>query len=114
VISTANIKHIANPSKGLITIYNTKPQSYSLVATTRFTTADGIVFRAMEDFTIATGDEKNPSETIIRVEANEKDEKDQIIGVRGNVPVHTQMRIRNLNESYYLKEIRAESNDTFQ
>jgi hypothetical protein len=114
VISTANIKHITNPSKGQIKIYNTKPQSYSLVATTRFVTADGLVFRAIQDFTIATGDEKLPSETVISVQADEKDEKNQIIGVRGNVPMKTQMRVKNLNESYYLKEIRAESMERFQ
>jgi hypothetical protein len=114
VISTANIKHITNPSKGQIKIYNTKPQSYSLVATTRFTTADGLVFRATNEFTIATGDEKYPSETVIRVQADEKDEKDQIIGVRGNIPMKTELWIKNLNESYYLKEIRAESMEQFQ
>ncbi|MDR2190335.1 MAG: hypothetical protein LBP53_03995 [Candidatus Peribacteria bacterium] len=54
VISTANIKHITNPSQGHIKIYNTKPQSYSLVATTRFITADGLIFRAVDDFIIQT------------------------------------------------------------
>jgi hypothetical protein len=114
VISTANIKHITNPSKGQIKIYNTKPQSYSLVATTRFITSDGLVFRAVNDFIIATGDVDYPSETVISVQADERDEKDQIIGVRGNIPMKTQMWIKNLNESYYLKEIWAESMERFQ
>ncbi|MDR2416060.1 MAG: hypothetical protein LBD75_05670, partial [Candidatus Peribacteria bacterium] len=114
IISTANIKHITNPSKGYIKIYNSKPQSYSLVATTRFITADGLVFRARDDFTIATGSQKYPSETVISVQADEKDEQNQIIGIRGNIPMHTQMRIKNLNESYYLKELWAESIESFQ
>jgi hypothetical protein len=84
------------------------------VATTRFITADGLVFRAVADFTIATGNQDYPSETVIRVQADEKDEKDQIIGVRGNIAMNTQMRIKNLNESYYLKELRAESMENFQ
>lgn len=114
VISTANIQHITNPSKGQIKIYNTKEQSYSLVKETRFTTSDGLIFKATNDFTIATGNQEHPSETTIQVQAAEKDEKDQIIGVRGNIPINTQMRIKNLNESYYLKEIRAESIEQFQ
>jgi hypothetical protein len=114
VISTANIKHITNPSKGQIKIYNTQPQPYSLVATTRFVTADGLVFRAVSDFTIATGDEKFPSETVVTVQADERDERNQIIGVRGNISMGTQMWIKNLNESYYLKEVRAESMERFQ
>ncbi|MDR0606968.1 MAG: hypothetical protein LBG52_01135 [Candidatus Peribacteria bacterium] len=114
VISTANIKHITNPSQGQIKIYNTKPLSYSLVASTRFVTAEGLVFRAMEDIIIATGDAEYPSETVISVQADERDENDQIIGVRGNIPMKTQMWIKNLNESYYLREIWAESMERFQ
>ena len=114
VISTANIKHITNPSQWQIKIYNTKEQSYSLVANTRFVTTDGLIFRALNAFTINTGNQKFPSETTIPVYADERDEREQIIGVRGNIPMKTQMRIRNLNESYYLKEIRAESMENFQ
>jgi hypothetical protein len=114
VISTANINHITNPSKGQIKIYNARPQSYSLVATTRFVTADGLVFRATSEFTIATGDEKFPSETVIQVQADERNEMNQIIGVRGNIPMKTQMWIKNLNESFYLKELWAESMEPFQ
>ena len=114
VISTANIKHISNPSKGQIKIYNATPLSYSLIETTRFVTADGLVFRAMNDFTIATGDTKFPSETVIWVQADERDESNQIIGVRGNIPMKTEMWVKRLNESYYLKEIWAESMEWFQ
>ena len=84
------------------------------MATTRFVTADGLVFRAVNDFTIATGNQDFPSETVIQVEAAERDEKDLIIGVRGNIPMNTQMRVRNLNESYYLKELWAESMEWFE
>jgi hypothetical protein len=68
----------------------------------------------MEDFNVATGSKEFPSETIISVQADEKDENNQIIGVRGNIPIRTQMWIKNLNESYYLKELRAESMEHFQ
>ena len=114
VISTANIKHITNPSRGQIKIYNTREQSYSLVANTRFVTTEGLVFRASHAFTIRTGNQNFPSETVIQVHADERDEREQIIGVRGNIPMKTQMRIKNLNESYYLKELRAESMENFQ
>ncbi|MDR0282210.1 MAG: hypothetical protein LBI53_02555 [Candidatus Peribacteria bacterium] len=112
-VSTANIRHITNPSQGQIKIYNTLPQSYSLVKNTRFVTSDNLVFKAVHDFTIQTGDKKHPSETIVQVQANERDENEQIIGVKGNIQIHTPMRIKNLNESFYLKEIWAESIESF-
>jgi hypothetical protein len=40
VISTANIQHITNPSKGQIKIYNSKEQPYSLIKDTRFITSE--------------------------------------------------------------------------
>ena len=112
-VSTANIKHITNPSQGQIKIYNKLPQSYSLIRNTRFVTSDNLVFRALQDFTIHSGDEKKPSETIIQVQADERDENDQIIGVKGNIRMNTPMRIKNLNESFYLKDIWAESIEPF-
>ena len=112
-ISASNIKHIIHPSEGYLKIYNTTDQTYSLIASTRFTTPDGVIFRATENFTLFSGTIEKPSETVIHVQADEFDEKGQIIGVRGNIPQNTQLFIRNLSESYYFKEIRAESLDDF-
>ena len=113
-ISTSNLKHIVNPSEWYIKIFNTTDQTYSLIASTRFITQEGVIFRATENFTIFSWTIGKPSETVIHVQADELDEKGQIIGIRWNIPQWTQLWIRNLWESYYFKEIRAETLDTFQ
>ncbi|MCR5411984.1 MAG: hypothetical protein K6E76_03185 [Patescibacteria group bacterium] len=113
-ISTLNIKHITSPSKGFVKVFNTKEQGYSLIAGTRFITHEGVVFKALENFYLATGSVDEPSETIVQVQADEFDEREQIIGIRGNIIKGTELFIRNLTESRETKEIRAESIDNFQ
>lgn len=113
-ISTANIRHITNPSQGQIKLYNKSEKSYSFLGWTRFITDGGVVFRSIGEFAIGTGSEDNRAEVIITVQAEEKDEQGNIIGVRGNIAKNTQLLIRNLNESYYLKELWAEAIQDFQ
>lgn len=43
----------------------------------------------------------------------EKDEADNIIGARGNLPVGTQLLIRNLPQSYTSKLVYAVATDNF-
>lgn len=73
-----------------------------------------MVFKALENFYLATGSVDEPSETIVQVQADEFDEREQIIGIRGNIIKGTELLIRNLTESRETKEIRAESIDNFQ
>lgn len=113
-ISTDNIKYISNPSHGKIKIYNSKDSEYDLVKNTQFITSDGLIFRANQNFTIPAWSERLPSQTIISVNADEYDDYWQIIWVRGNIPFKTTMRIKNLNESFISKDIRAESIEDFQ
>lgn len=113
-ISTSNIKHVTHPSIGYIKIFNTKDLRYSLLAGTRFVTQDWLIFRAVDSFIVGSWTEENPSQTVIQVQADEFDEKEQMIWVRGNISAWTKLWIRNLNESYYFREIWAEALDPFQ
>jgi hypothetical protein len=113
-ISANNIRHIQNPSKWTITIHNTTEDELSLIANTRFITEDGLFFKALRAFTIPAGSSENPSQIDIDVEAMEFDDKNIIIGTRGNIGSGTQMRIRNITKSYFTKEIYATAKTDFQ
>lgn len=113
-ISANNIRHIQNPSKWTITIYNTTEDELNLVANTRFITEDWLFFKATNGFTIPSGNKETPSQVDINVEAMEFDDKNIIIGTRGNIGSWTQLRIRNITKSYFTKEIYATTKTDFQ
>jgi len=112
-ISTANSKYISKPSQWKIKIYNKKNKEFVIVKNTQFNTSDWLIFRATEDFTLSTWTEKNPSETIITVKADEYDSNWNLIGIRWNIPFKTQMHITKLEESSITKDIWAESIEDF-
>lgn len=112
-ISANNIRHIQNPSQWVITIYNTTEDELSLVANTRFITEDWLFFKAKNAFTIPAWSQETPSQIDIDVEAMEFDDKNIIIGTRGNIGSWTQMWIRNLTKSYFTKEIYATAKNDF-
>jgi len=112
-ISTANSKYISNPSHGKIKIYNKKDQEYSIVKDTQFNTTNGLIFRAINDFTLSPWTEKHPSETIITVKADEYDNNWELIGIRWNIPSKTIMYITKHEESSMTKDIWAESMENF-
>ena len=112
-ISTANSKYISNPSHGQIKVYNKKDKEYNIMKNTQFNTSDGLIFHAIDDFILPAWTEKNPSETIITLEANEYDSNWELIGIRWNIPFKTQMYITKLEESSIKKEIWAESIEKF-
>ena len=112
-ISTANSKYILKPSHGKIKIYNKKDQEYNIIRNTQFSTSDGLIFRAINDFVLPAWTEKKPSETIITVQADEYDKNGELIGIRWNIPFKTIMYITKLEESSITKDIWAESIEDF-
>lgn len=52
--SVANLQYFLNPAKGKIKVMNTLPFAYSLVGNTQFVTEDGLIFRALQGFELAT------------------------------------------------------------
>lgn len=113
-ISTDNIHHITNPSSWRVKIYNRTPSEFRLLANTRFITNDGVVFTAPETITIPAGSSDAASELKVKLVAAEYDESWVMIGVRGNIPRNTRLKIRNIKDSYFLDTIWAESIDDFQ
>lgn len=111
--SVANMKFVVNPSYWKIKIYNKRDKEYEIVGNTQFITSDGLIFYSQDDFVIPAWNEKNPSEITIVVRAWEYDEYDNIIWVRWNIPFKTQLLIKKLEESYYAKDIWAESIEDF-
>ena len=112
-ISTANSKYISNPSQGEIKIYNKIDKEYTILKNTQFNTSDWLIFHAVDDFILPAWTEKQPSETIITVKADEYDNNWELIGIRWNIPFKTQMYITKLEESSIKKDIRAESIENF-
>ncbi len=72
-------------SSGTITIVNKSGTERTLIATTRFQTEDGIVFRIQNDVTVPSGTEAAPATVDVAVVADTVDANGSPVGVRGNV-----------------------------
>jgi len=107
-ISVKNIKHIQNPSQWSIKIMNPTSKEYNLLKWTRFVTNDWLVFKSKSWFKI----EPN-SDMIIEIVASDQDEKWNVIWARWNIPKDTTLYIKNLKESFFLKNIYAITMDQF-
>lgn len=107
-ISTKNIKYIQNPSRWEVKLINKTEKKYSFVPQTRLVTDDWIVFQTSNRNEIPAGSEENPSETIIKIKAMEKDENWIFIWERWNLNTWTLLYIKNLSQSLYLKKIYAQ------
>lgn len=103
----SNIKYFWNPSRGDIKIQNYWNKEYSLVANTRFVSADGIVFKTLNWISIPAAQGDTPSEVITAVEAQMEDESWQVVWQKWNITKDTQLLVRNLNDSYALKLVTA-------
>lgn len=107
-ISVDNIKHIQNPSQWDIKIVNTTNQSFPLLKGTRFETNDGLVFKSKNWFNIPA-----KWEVFVKIVANDQDNQGILIGARGNITKWTKLYIKNLKESYFLKNIYAVATEQF-
>ena len=101
-ISVDNIKHIQNPSQWVVSIKNDMNKDYTLLKGTRFETADGLVFIAKNYFKLTPGGTTN-----VPVMANESDNQWILMGWRWNIAKDTKMYVKNLKESFFLKQITA-------
>lgn len=112
-MSVSNIKYLQNPSEGKIMIINKTSSPYSLVPNTRFVTNEWLVFKTTEIVKVVPGTEKNPSQQIIKVQANDQDINGIIMWIRWNIMKWTKLYIKNIKNSYYLQNLYAESIDNF-
>ncbi len=107
-ISVNNIKHIQNPSQWTIRVLNTTEREYNLLKWTRFVTEEWLVFKSKDRFKL----EPN-SDVIIEIVASEQDEQWNVIWARWNIEKDTTLYIKNLKESFFMKNIYAISTSQF-
>ena len=112
-ISTENIQHIVNPSAWTVKVYNRTSKDLQLLANTRFVTNDWLVFLSKKPLSIPAGLEDNPSEIRVQLYSAETDESWLIMWIRWNIPKWTKLLIRNLDDSYMLWQIWAETIENF-
>jgi len=84
---------------GTITLTNEGENKWDLVAFTRLQSPDGVIFRTQQFVSIPAATETGPGKLDVYVVADEKDEDDQVIGDRGNLPAGTHFILPGLRES---------------
>lgn len=112
-MNTSNIKYLQNPSIWEIKIFNKTEERYNLVPNTRFITEDWKLFQTTNWIDIPAWYQWVPWELVIRVKAMEKDENDILMWNRWNITKWTILYIRNLKQSYFLKDIYAVALEDF-
>lgn len=112
-MSVSNIKYLQNPSEGKVMIVNKTNSPYSLVPNTRLVTNEWLVFKTADIIKVAAWTEKNPSQQIIKVKANDQDINGIIMWIRWNIIKWTKLYIKNIKNSYYLQNLYAESIENF-
>jgi hypothetical protein len=113
-INTSNIKYLQNPSIWEVKIFNKSNESFKLVPNTRFVTEDWKLFQSKTWIEIPAGYEWTPWEVVVKLQAMEKDENDIMMWNRWNISKWTTLYIRNLKQSYFLKNIYAVAIDNFE
>lgn len=112
-INTANIKYLQNPSVWEVKIFNKTNESLKLVPNTRFITEDWKLFQTTSWIDIPAGYNGVPWELVVKLKAMEKDENEVLMWSRWNITKWTILYIRNLKQSYFLKDIYAVVLDDF-
>lgn len=83
--SASGAENKGSNASGTITIVNKSGTERTLIATTRFQTQDGIVFRIQSDVTVPAGSESSPATVDVPVVADPLDANGSPVGVRGNI-----------------------------
>lgn len=111
--NTQNISFLQKPSMGQIKIINTSQQTFSLRPGTKLITKDGLLFMMPDAVNIPAAARRSSTEILANAVALDKDEESNIMGARGNIPVGTELLIRNLPQSYTSKQVYAVATDAF-
>lgn len=112
-VNIATISYSTNPAKGSVTLTNTLPTPYSLVAWTQLITDQWFIYRTDSGVEIAEWSIENPSISIVQVTADPVSESWIRQWEESNILAWTRMLIRNLSESLVMQWIRWESNEDF-
>ncbi len=112
-IPVDSIKYLQKPSKWKIRVYNTSMFDYSLVANTKFVTEDGLVFTCNDRISLPPWTKDKPTEAVVDAQAVETDLTGNLIWVKWNIIKGTKLYVKNLKESFYLKELYAVAETDF-
>ena len=113
-ISVSNIKYLQNPSQWQIKIINNTEREYSFLPNTRFITEEGLLFKTTRWVNLSSAFNGVPWETRVTVVAMEKDDMWSLMWPRGNITQNTIMYIKNLKQSFFMKDIHAIAIEDFQ
>lgn len=83
--SASGVENKGTNASGTITIVNKSNTDRTLIATTRFQTAEGIVFRLQNEVTVPAGSPTAPSTLDVTVVADAVDANGTAVGTRGNI-----------------------------
>jgi hypothetical protein len=87
--SATGFKDEGTPAAGEIIVFNKQGAEQVLIASTRFQSSEGIVFRISEDVTVPAGSEVSPGQIKVHVVADSVDAGGSPVGARGNLdPTH--------------------------
>ena len=87
--SASGVENQGSNASGTITIINTSGVERPLIASTRFQTDTGLVFRLQADVTVPSGTVENPGKIDVQVLADEVDASGLPVGELGNIgPSH--------------------------
>lgn len=106
-MNTTNVKYLQNPSVWEIKIFNTTNESFTFVPNTRFITEDWKLFQSTIYVDLPAWYNWVAWEKIIRVKAMEYDDNWIVMWSRWNILNWTKLYIKNLKQSFFLKEIYA-------
>ncbi|MDP2670814.1 MAG: hypothetical protein Q8O99_08240 [bacterium] len=101
------------PAKGVVTLYSTLEEEFSLLEGTTLSTSDGILFTLDNRVRLPAGTASVPGKTRVSVTAKDYQEDGSPIGELGNVSKDTRLRIQKLPESREDKHVWAEPLRTF-
>lgn len=112
-IDTQNIEYMNNPSQGNVKIINNTKQRYEFVPNTRFITDEGLLFQTNDWLAIPAAMWDIPWETNVELYAMEKDDFGNFMWTNSNISKNTQLYVKNIKQSYFLKKLYAVAMEDF-
>jgi hypothetical protein len=97
----------------VVSFSNKSSVPYSLVKGTQLISEEGVLFKTNHRVAIPAKQGETPGIAYAEVSAAEFDTQGNMIGPRGNIPANTPLLIRNLRNSFLLKQVTATNSKAF-
>ncbi len=112
-LSVRNAQYLQQPAQWVIAFTNNSTVPYSLIKGTQIVSEDGVLFRTNHRVSIPPRQWDSPGIAYAEVIAAEIDTQGNSIGPRGNIPANTPLLVRNLRNSFLLKQVTATNSKAF-